>query len=266
MASTTVRVCDVTVAFGNCRPLDHVSFECHAGEWTLVYGPSGGGKSTLLRAINGLCPPTNGTIWTLGTCIPGRSTAEARRAWRQIGTVLQEIALFETKSALENVELALRAVGRDAKGARREATAWLERLGLADKLHEFPCTLSGGQSQRVALARALAVNPRLLLLDEPTSALDQHTARIAMAALKEFVEHGTTVIMSSHRVDEIARLCDRRIEISAPEDDAEGSALPKDTLRARRAPVRPTGTLSSMTALGARLRALANSTGDERRR
>jgi polar amino acid transport system ATP-binding protein len=265
MASATVRVCDVTVAFGSCRALENVSFECHAGEWTLIYGPSGGGKSTLLRAINGLCPPTNGTIWTLGTCIPGRSTAEARKAWRQIGTVLQEVALFETKTALENVELALRAVGRDAKQVRREATAWLERLGLADKLHEFPCTLSGGQRQRVSLARAMAVNPRLLVLDEPTSALDHDTARIAVAAVKEFVERGATVIMSSHRVDEIASLCDRRIEICAREDKAEGSALPHDRLRVREVAGRPTGPLSLLTALNARFRALANFTGDERR-
>jgi polar amino acid transport system ATP-binding protein len=265
MASATVRVCDVTVAFGGCRALENVSFECHAGEWTLIYGPSGGGKSTLLRAINGLCPPTSGTIWTLGTCIPGRSTEEARRAWRQIGTVLQEVALFETKTALENVELALRAVGRDAKQARRDATAWLERLGLVDKLHEFPCTLSGGQRQRVALARALAVNPRLLMLDEPTSALDHDTARIAVAAVKEFVEHGATVIMSSHRVDEIERLCDRRIEICAREDEAEGPALPPDALRAHEAAGRTTGTLSLLTALGARFRAIANFTGKEAR-
>jgi polar amino acid transport system ATP-binding protein len=263
MASATVRVCDVTVAFGSCRALEHVSFECHAGEWTLIYGPSGGGKSTLLRAINGLCPPTKGAIWTLGTRIPGRSTAEARKAWRQIGTVLQEVALFETKTALENVELALRAVGREAKQVRRDATAWLGRLGLADKLHEFPCTLSGGQRQRVALARAMAVNPRLLVLDEPTSALDHDTARIAVAAVKEFVERGATVIMSSHRVDEIASLCDRRIEICTCEDEAKGSGLPHDRLHAREAVGRRTGPPSLLTALNTRFRVLAKFTGKE---
>ena len=209
--SITVRVAEVGIQVGDAWLVDGVSFACHQGEWTLLGGPSGSGKSTLLRAINGLRLPTRGCIWTLGSPIPGRTRREARDVWRQTGTVLQEVALFETKTACQNVELALRTAGVDHASARARATEWLERMRLGDKLHEYPCNLSGGQCQRVALARALAVRPRLLLIDEPTSALDREVACVFLEAVKEVVEQGTTVVMSSHRADELDGLCNQRI-------------------------------------------------------
>jgi len=211
MAEVTVKVCDVSVHYAGCSPLRDVSFECRPGELTMLCGPSGGGKTTLLRAINGLCEPSRGVIWTLGSRIPGRSSRDARAVWQQIGTVVQEVALFETMTALANVELALRATSANSRRPRAEATAWLERLGLADKLHQYPCQLSGGQRQRVALARAFVARPRLLLLDEPTSALDHESAGVVLDALKELIRDGASVVISSHRLDELARLCDQRI-------------------------------------------------------
>jgi ABC-type multidrug transport system ATPase subunit len=213
-SSVTVKACNVSVRYASCAALKDVSFQCHAGEWTLLCGPSGGGKTTLLRAINGLCEPSDGVIWTLGSRIPGRSAREARTVWRQIGTLLQEVALFETKTALQNVELALRALSVDSGRPRTEATAWLERLGLGDKLHQYPCQLSGGQRQRVALARTFVTRPRLLVLDEPFSALDHDSAQNVVEALKQFAHDGATVIISTHRLDEIACLCDQRIDLS----------------------------------------------------
>jgi polar amino acid transport system ATP-binding protein len=207
----TVGISDVSVRSGDTRILEEVSFDCFEGEWTVIYGPSGAGKSTLLRAVNGLCPLTGGCISVLSTRLPGRSRREARAVWRQTGTVLQEVALFETKTALENVVLALRTVGLDRRTAREEAGGWLERLGLGDKLDAYPSRLSGGQRQRVALARAFAVRPRVLLLDEPTSALDRATAQTVLAIVKELVEGGTTVVMSSHRTDEVAEMCHQRV-------------------------------------------------------
>jgi ABC-type multidrug transport system ATPase subunit len=212
-ARATLKVSDLSLRIGEHWLLDGVSFNSDEGTWTLVYGPSGSGKSTLLRAINGLLWPTRGAIWAIGTAIPGRSRRQARSIWRQTGTVLQEVALFETKTALQNVALALRTVGADRASARLRATSWLDRLKLGDKLHEYPGRLSGGERQRVALARAFVVQPRLLLLDEPTSALDHATARIALEAVKELAEQGTTVVMSSHRVDEIVGMCDQRIAL-----------------------------------------------------
>jgi ABC-type methionine transport system ATPase subunit len=207
----TVGISDVSVRSENAHILEEVSFDCFEGEWTVIYGPSGAGKSTLLRAVNGLCPLTGGRISVLSTRLPGRSRREARAVWRQTGTVLQEVALFETKTALENVVLALRTVGLDRRSAREEAGGWLERLGLGGKLDAYPSRLSGGQRQRVALARAFAVRPRVLLLDEPTSALDRATAQTVLAIVKELVEGGATVVMSSHRTDEVAEMCHQRV-------------------------------------------------------
>ena len=208
-----VEVDDVTIGAGTARLLDGVSFRCCEGEWTLVHGPSGAGKSTLLRAINGLRVPDRGRISVLGTAIPGRSRWEARRVWRQTGTVLQSVALFETKTARQNVELALRTTGVPRGLARQRAGEWLARLRLESKVDEYPARLSGGECQRVALARALAVAPRLLVLDEPTSALDRETAQAVLDGVRELVAQGTTVVMSSHRVEEVFDICDQRVAL-----------------------------------------------------
>ena len=210
-----VRVCDLSVRVGTASLLDGISFECRRGEWTLVAGPTGAGKSTLMRAVNGLLIPSAGRIWTFDSAIPGRTRREARAAWLRTGTVLQGVALFETKSCRGNVELALVTRGLGKASARREATAWLERLNLGDKVDEYPWRLSGGERQRVALARALAPRPELLLLDEPTSALDVATARIVLDRIHELVADGSAVIMSSHREQEAADLADQRVALRA---------------------------------------------------
>ena len=210
---STVCVEGLTVRRGAAEVLRDVSFECHEGEWTLITGPSGAGKSTLLAAINGLCTPSRGRIWTMGTLVPGRSRREARQVWRRTGTVLQGATLFETRSALRNVELGLRAAGYERRTAREIAVEWLTRLGLGHKLQEPPWRLSGGESQRVCLARALAPRPRLVVLDEPTSALDGDTARIVLAAVQELVDAGSTVVMSSHRDYEVLDLCDQHLRV-----------------------------------------------------
>lgn len=201
-----VRCCELEVCIGAVRIIQNVTFDCCQGEWVVITGPSGAGKTTLLRAINGLCPPTAGRVWALGSWIPGRSRLEARQAWRSTGTVLQETALFTTRSAAANVEIGLRAAGTDRRTARREARDWLERLGLDGKAAEYPGSLSGGERQRVALARALAPRPQLLILDEPTSQLDHGSARIVLSAIRDLVRDGATVIMSSHRRQEVAPL------------------------------------------------------------
>jgi ABC-type methionine transport system ATPase subunit len=172
----------------------------------VITGPSGAGKTTLLRAINGLCPPTAGRVWALGSWIPGRSRQEAQHAWRNTGTVQQDVALFTTRSAAANVEIGLRSAGQDRQAARREARAWLDRMGLGDKAAEYPGRLSGGERQRVALARALAPRPQLLILDEPTAHLDHGSAKVVLLAIRDLVRDGATVVMSSHHKEELASL------------------------------------------------------------
>ena len=211
-ARPVVSIVGATVASqSGCRLLNDVTLECHPGEWTLLSGPSGAGKTTLLRAINGLCRLSSGRIETFGSAVDTRSRTVARAAWRRTGTVLQEIALFETKTARANVELGMRAAGADRRTARRQASTWLERLGLEDKQLSYHSSLSGGERQRVALARALCSGPKLLLLDEPTSALDSSTAAVVLGALKDLVDAGSTVIMSSHRENEVVPYCQRRV-------------------------------------------------------
>lgn len=210
-----VRCCDLTVCVGGVTIIRDVTFDCCAGEWVVLAGPSGAGKTTLLRAINGLCPPSAGRVWALDSWIPGRSRREAERAWRRTGTVQQELALFESLSAVDNVAAALRAPGHSRAGAHRLARSWLERFGLDDKHGAFPATLSGGERQRVALARALAPRPQLLILDEPTAHLDDGSARIVLNAIRELVQHGATVVMSSHREEEVASMRTCRIELEA---------------------------------------------------
>jgi polar amino acid transport system ATP-binding protein len=232
--SAVVRVCDLSVRAGAIPLLQDISFECHAGQWTLLAGPTGAGKTTLMRAINGIQAPSAGKIWTFGSAIPGRSRREARAAWLRTGTVLQGIALFETKSARGNVEIALITCGFTRAAARSEAAAWLERFDLADRIDTYPWRLSGGERQRVALARALAPRPRLLILDEPTSALDLATARIVLDSIREIVAEGSTVIMSSHREQEAAEFADQRIALRAGrlvERSARGRLAQDDRMR-----------------------------------
>jgi ABC-type methionine transport system ATPase subunit len=209
----TVNVVDVSVRIKDTWVLEEVSFSGRRSECVLLEGPSGSGKSTLLRVINGLRVPTTGRVEVLHSSIPGRSRREGRSVWRRTGTVLQDVALFETKTARQNVELALRTCGHDKRDASAQAIHWLARLGLGDKTESYPCELSGGQCQRVALARALASRPKLLLMDEPTSALDQETARVVLQAIRELVDCGSTAVISTHRVDEVVDLCDQHIAL-----------------------------------------------------
>jgi D-methionine transport system ATP-binding protein len=220
MADNEVVTADrVTVELSGRRVLRDLSFVCRPGDWTLLTGPSGAGKSTLLRTINGLCTLRSGDLEVLGSHLPGRSRREARQAWRQTGTLLQEIALFDTRSARGNVEIGLRAAGQDRSARRHLATEWLDRMGLDDRHGAYEWSLSGGQRQRVALARALAPRPRLLLLDEPTSALDTATARKVLLAIQELVNEGTAVVMSSHREDEAVGFATRRITLTVDESE-----------------------------------------------
>ena len=238
MADTSprIRFDNVTVQLGGRVVIDGFSFECAAGEWVVIVGPSGCGKTTLLRTINGLETPTAGTAVILDSAMPGRSPRQARQVWRRTGTVMQDIALFDTRNVRANVALGLKAAGQPRRAALAEASVWLERLGLADKQHERPVRLSGGQRQRVALARAFAPRPRLLVLDEPTSALDRATARTVLDAIKELASTGTAVVMSSHRVDEVDKLCDRVVDLDGPHTPPASQYVPEPELKPIPAP------------------------------
>jgi putative ABC transport system ATP-binding protein len=190
--------------------LDRLDFSASSGESVAVLGASGSGKSTLLGLLAGLDVPSGGKV--LLDNIDLFALDEDGRAalrGRLVGFVFQSFQLLPALTALENVMLPLELAG--VNGARSEAAAALERVGLAQRFSHYPRQLSGGEQQRVAIARAFAVNPRLLLADEPTGNLDSATgARIIDLLFRLNEEHGTTLILVTHD-EHLAQRCRRRL-------------------------------------------------------
>jgi polar amino acid transport system ATP-binding protein len=199
---TMLILASIEKRFGHLEVLRGVDLEVRRGEVVCVLGPSGSGKSTLLRTINLLEPPEGGSIRLEGREITGKTTSEQRDYVRQrVGMVFQQFNLFPHKSALDNVRLAQEKVlGRSREEAREKAEALLSRVGLADKLHEFPDRLSGGQQQRVAIARALAMDPHVMLFDEVTSALDPELVKEVLDVIRELAAEGMTMIIVTHEI------------------------------------------------------------------
>jgi polar amino acid transport system ATP-binding protein len=188
--------------FGKLEVLRGVDLEVDKGEVVCVLGPSGSGKSTLLRCVNLLEPPESGRIMLEGQEITGSDAVEGIDfVRRRVGMVFQEFNLFPHKCALDNVSLAQEKVlNRSSGEAQRKATALLGRVGLGDKLGEYPDRLSGGQQQRVAIARALAMDPQLMLFDEVTSALDPELVKEVLDVIRELASEGMTMIVVTHEL------------------------------------------------------------------
>jgi len=186
-----------------------------------LLGPSGGGKSTLLRVIAGLERPEAGSVSIDGAPVPLGAMEEAvlRDYRRSLGVVFQAYNLFPHMTALQNVELPLTAVhGVEAPAAKERASEVMERLGLADHAGKMPEQLSGGQRQRVAIARALAAKPRFLLFDEPTSALDPEMTAEVLELIAELRDIGTPMLLVTHEMgfarkiaDQVAFLAEGRV-------------------------------------------------------
>ncbi len=189
---------------------DGISFSIEKGEFAVIVGASGAGKSTVLNILGGMDTNDEGQVIVDGKDIAKfdeRQLTTYRRY--DIGFVFQFYNLVPNLTALENVELAAQIVD-DAKDAKEV----LIDVGLEDRLYNFPAHLSGGEQQRVAIARALAKNPKLLLCDEPTGALDYHTGRAVLKLLQDTCrETGTTVIVITHNTA-ITPMADRVIELS----------------------------------------------------
>jgi polar amino acid transport system ATP-binding protein len=204
MADEFLRLVKVEKSFGQLHVLRGIDLAVTRGEVVCVLGPSGSGKSTLLRCINLLEPPDKGQILLEGTEITagrGKNPIGVDYVRRRVGMVFQQFNLFPHKSAIENVSIAQQTVlGRSAEEARSKATSILERVGLGDKLNEYPDRLSGGQQQRVAIARALAMDPHVLLFDEVTSALDPELIKEVLDVMRELADEGMTMIVVTHEM------------------------------------------------------------------
>ncbi len=203
MDPPALQIENVHKRFGDLHVLRGVSLEVAAGSVICVIGPSGSGKSTLLRCINLLEPPDAGRILLEGKEITGGGTGAGDIDFvrRRVGMVFQQFNLFPHKSAVENVALAQETVlDRDRDEARAKAEGLLKRVGLADKIDEYPERLSGGQQQRVAIARALAMDPHVMLFDEVTSALDPELIKEVLDVMRELAEEGMTMVVVTHEM------------------------------------------------------------------
>ena len=204
-------------------PLKGVNADIEAGEVISIIGPSGTGKSTLLRCINRLETPTSGQIIVDGVdvCAPGTDLARLRKS---MGMVFQSFNLFPHKIAVENIMLPQQSLlGRSAQEAYEEAMKQLERVGLADRARQYPDELSGGQKQRVAIARALAMHPQILLFDEPTSALDPTMVSEVLSVIRDLAGTGLTMLLVTHEMRLARHVSDRVFFMTDGEIYEEGS-------------------------------------------
>jgi NitT/TauT family transport system ATP-binding protein len=193
-----LRASNVSLSYGAEPVLEGASLEIQAGQFVSLVGPSGSGKSSLLRAVMGLQKTSGGTIET---------TAVDQN---EIGILFQDDALLPWRTAIENVALGLRLRGRDRKQATAEAQEWLARLGLSGLDGRYPRELSGGQRKRVALAQVLALKPRLLLMDEPFASLDAIVrARVTQDVVDLVEGEGISVLLVTHDLEEAIALSDR---------------------------------------------------------
>lgn len=196
------------------KAVDNVSFEAHKGEFIAIVGASGSGKSTLLSLIAGLEDSDSGEIF-IGDTALHTGSQEDKAAFRRknVGFVFQSYQLFDSYTALENVQFPLELAGFSDKQAKVRAKDLLEQVGLGHRLAHYPRQLSGGEQQRVSVARAFAIKPRLLLADEPTGNLDSETGQAVMSFFNQLhKEQGATLLMVTHDPN-VAALADRRLHM-----------------------------------------------------
>lgn len=194
-----IEVKDVRKSFGNREILKGISFNVESGETVCLIGPSGGGKSTLLRCINLLEYYDSGSIEVMGEIIDQIQDINAYR--RKVGMVFQQFNLFNNLNVIDNCVLAQRKVLKTKKeDAEKIALDNLNKVGLIDFAYAYPQTLSGGQKQRVAIARALCMNPEIMLFDEPTSALDPEVIGEVLNIMKKLSQEGMTMLVVTHEM------------------------------------------------------------------
>ena len=204
-----LEVKNLSLQFGGKTILDRVSFTLDRGEVKVVMGPSGSGKSSLLRCLNLLQAPSGGQIFLNGEEItaPG---ADVRAVRRQIGFVFQQFGLFKHLDALHNVALApIKLLRLTRKQALARAEQELARVDMLEHARKYPAQLSGGQQQRVAIARALAMDPKLILFDEPTSALDPELSRDVSVIFNKLYLEDITMLCVTHDAHFAKYVCDR---------------------------------------------------------
>jgi polar amino acid transport system ATP-binding protein len=236
--TAAIEINDLHKYFGDLEVLKGIDFHVNEGEVVCIIGPSGSGKSTLLRCVNRLEESTSGTILIEGDDITDPD-ADVDHLRTRIGMVFQQFNLFPHLDVLANLTIAqVKVLKRDKKEAARVAHDVMERVGLLDKIEEYPIRLSGGQQQRVAIARALAMNPDMMLFDEPTSALDPELIGEVLDVMRKLAREGMTMLVVTHEMGFALEVADRVVFMDGGVVVEEGppSVVLKepDTERARR--------------------------------
>jgi polar amino acid transport system ATP-binding protein len=214
-AGTAIELVALEKRFGHAQVLQGIDLRVSAGEVVCLIGPSGSGKSTLLRCVNRLEEPTGGRILIDGLDI-GAPDCDLDQVRTRIGMVFQHFNLFPHLTVLGNLTIAQRKVlKRSPAAAEEKARAVLARVGLLEKIHDYPSRLSGGQQQRVAIARALAMDPEMMLFDEATSALDPELVGEVLGVMRALAEDGMTMMVVTHEMGFARRVADRVVFMDA---------------------------------------------------
>lgn len=209
MPNPILTIKKLTKIYGNNVIFRDIDLTVKEGDTIVIIGPSGTGKSTLLRCINLLTQPDAGQIWLDDLEITAKGANEDMLR-QHIGMVFQNFLLFNHLTALDNVKLGLTKVKHmNEKAAEAKALKELERVGLSDRANHYPGQLSGGQQQRVGIARALAMDPRIMLFDEPTSALDPELIGEVLEVMRDLSRSGMTMIVVTHEMGFAREVADR---------------------------------------------------------
>ncbi|MBI2007525.1 MAG: cell division ATP-binding protein FtsE [Candidatus Blackburnbacteria bacterium] len=191
----------VTKKFGSIIALEDISFKVEEGEFAFITGPSGAGKTTVIKLLLRQLKPDSGRILIDGKDISAIKSRDIPFYRRRVGVVFQDFKLLPDMTVYENVALALQVSGEDKEKASKKTKEALEQVGLTERSNLFPRQLAGGELQRVVIARALVVNPKIILADEPTGNLDPATARQIVSLLARAADEDTTVLMATHNAD-----------------------------------------------------------------
>jgi polar amino acid transport system ATP-binding protein len=217
-----IELTGVTKGYGERSVLRGIDFSVAAGEVACLIGRSGSGKSTILRCINGLETHDSGTIRVDGDIVTPQSLSIIRR---KLSMVFQKALLFPHRTALENV---IEGPVHVLKQSRQEATdlamSLLEKVGLIDRMNDYPASLSGGEQQRVGIARALAMRPRVVLLDEPTAALDPEKVGEVLEVMRKLADEGMTMIVVTHEIGFASEVADQALFVDGGRIVEAGSA------------------------------------------
>jgi cell division transport system ATP-binding protein len=210
-----IRAYHVTKRYGDVHALRDVTVKLGKGEFCYITGPSGAGKTTMMKMLYGSVTPTEGKLLVGGVDVSRLSRRRLPYLRRNIGIVFQDFKLIPSRTLSENVGLALEVLGTSRDVIDRRVNAVLSIVGLRGRGHEYPMTLSGGEQQRVAVARAIVNDPSILLADEPTGNLDGAMAIEVMEILQAINLRGTTVMVATHDTGLMNRFPFRKLRFEA---------------------------------------------------